>query len=75
MLHVNSDLTNNIDIQRQVKSLYCAANELKHQFSKCNLEVKNYLFQHFFMPFYRSHLWCNYHKYNFRQLCVTYNDS
>ena len=57
--HVNSDLTDNIDIQKQVKSLYCAANKLKYQFSKCSLEVKNYSFQHFCMPFYGSHLECN----------------
>ena len=27
------------------------------------------------MPFCESKLWCNYHKYNFRQLRVAYNDS
>ena len=27
------------------------------------------------MPFYGSHLWCNYCKYNFSQLHVAYNDS
>ena len=43
-LHVNSDVTDDIDIQSQVKLLYCAANKLKYQFSKCSLEVKNYLF-------------------------------
>ena len=50
-LHISSDLTDDIDIQRQVKSLYCSANKLKQQFSKCSLEVKNYIFKHFCMPF------------------------
>ena len=74
-LHISSDLTDDIDIQRQVKSLHCSANKLKQQFSKCSLEVKNYLFKHFCMPFYGSHLWCNYRKYNFSRLRVAYNDS
>ena len=39
-LHINSDPTDDIDIQRQVKSLYCSANKLKQQFSKCSLEVE-----------------------------------
>ena len=74
-LHISSDLTDDIDIQRQVKSLYCSLNKLKQQFSKCSLKVKNYLFKHFCMPFYGSHLWCNYRKYNFSRLRVAYNDS
>ena len=48
---------------------------MKQQFSKCSLEIKNYLFKHFCMPFYESHLWCNYRKYNFSRLRVAYNDS
>ena len=74
-LHIDSDLTDDIDIQRQVKSLYCSANKLKQQFSNCSLEVKNYLFKYFCMPFHESHLWCNYRKYNFSRLRVAYNDS
>ena len=27
------------------------------------------------MPFYGSHLWCNYRKYKFSRLRVAYNDS
>ena len=27
------------------------------------------------MPFYGSHLWCKYRKYNFSRLRVAYNDS
>ena len=27
------------------------------------------------MPFYESHFWCNYRKYNFSRLRVAYNDS
>ena len=74
-LHISSDLTDDIDIQRQVKSFYCSANKLKQQFSKYSLKVKNYLFKHFCMPFYGSHLWCNYRKYNFSRLRDAYNDS
>ena len=70
-------LHDDIDIQRQVKSFYCSANKLKQQFSKCSLEVKSYLFKHFCMPFYGSHLCYNYRKYNFSRLGlrVAYNDS
>ena len=71
-LHINSDLIDDIDIQRQVESFYFAANKLKYQFDKCSLKVKNYLFKHFCMPFYESHLSCNYRKYNFSRLRVAY---
>ena len=70
-LHMSNDLTDNIDIQR----LYCSANKLKQQLNKCSLEVKNYLFKHFCMSFYESHLWCSCHKYNFSRLHVAYNNS
>ena len=33
-LHISSNLTDNMDIQRQIKPLYCSANKLKQQFSK-----------------------------------------
>ena len=54
---------------------YCSANKLKQQFSKCSLEVKNYLFKHFCMPFYGSYLSCNYSKYNISRLRTGSNDS
>ena len=48
---------------------------IAQRFSKCSLEVKNYLFKHFCMPFYGSHLRCNYRKNSFSRLRVAYNDS
>jgi len=41
---INASLKDDDDIQRQVKSLYCAANKLKGTFDQCSPAVKNTLF-------------------------------
>jgi len=41
---INASLKDDDDIQRQVKSLYCAANKLRGTFDECSPAVKNILF-------------------------------
>ena len=38
-------LKDDADIQRQIKSLYCAANRLRTTFHKCSTPVKNILYR------------------------------
>jgi len=49
---------NNIQIQRQLRYQYCAANKLRASFSRCSNHnaVKNVLFRSFFTPMYASQL-------------------
>jgi len=41
---INASLKDDDDIQRQVKSLYCAANKLRGTFDQCSPAVKTLVF-------------------------------
>jgi len=49
---INASLKDDDDIQRQVESLYCAANKLRGAFDQCSPAVKNTLFRAYCMPMY-----------------------
>ena len=57
---INASLKDDDDIQRQVKSLYCAANKLRGTFHQCTPAVKNTLFCAYCMPMYVCQLWNKY---------------
>jgi len=61
------------DIQRQLRYQYCAANKLRASFSRCSNAVKNVLFRSFCTPMYASQLWCNFRKSCMQRLRVAYN--
>ena len=44
-VYLTNALTDDDDINRQVRSLYCSANQLKSAFSHCSFDVKNLLFK------------------------------
>ena len=67
-------LTDDDDINRQVRSLYCSANQLKSAFSQCSFDVKNLLFKSLCTNFYGSHLWSKYLKSSFHSIRVANND-
>ena len=73
-VYLTNALTDDDDINRQVRSLYCSANQLKSAFSHCSFDVKNLLFKSYCTNFYDSHLWSNYLKSSFHSICVAYND-
>ena len=70
----------NDDIQRQVKSLYCAANKLRGTFDQCSPAVKNTFFRAYCMPMYacqlctRRPVWSAYVLQIIMpiELCITY---
>jgi len=57
---INASLKDDDDIQRQVKSLYCAASKLRGTFDQCSTAAKNTLFRAYCMPMYACHLWSKY---------------
>jgi len=66
-------LSDDKDIQRQLRYQYCAANKLRASFSRCSNTVKNVLFRSFCTPMYASQLWCNFRKSCMQRLRVAYN--
>ena len=44
-VYLTNALTDDDDINRQVRSLYCSENQLKSAFSHCSFDVKNLLFK------------------------------
>jgi len=70
---VDTELSDDKDIQRQLRYQNCAANKLWASFSRCSNAVKNILFCSFCTPVYASQLWCNFRKTCMQRLCVAYN--
>jgi len=71
---INASLRDDDDIQRQVKSLYCAANKLRGSFDQRSTAVKNILFHAYNMPMYACQLWKKYTETNMKCLRVAYNN-
>ena len=74
-INLASDLSDDKDIYRQIRSLYCAGNKLKSRFRMCNTTVKNYLFRIYCNCFYACQLWSNFKRSSYHRLSVAYNDS
>ena len=53
-VYLTNALTDDDDINRQVRSLYCSTNQLKSAFSQCSFDVKNLLFKWYCTNFYNS---------------------
>jgi len=70
---LDTELSDDKDIQRQLRYQYCAANKLRASFSRCSNAVKNVLFRSFCTPMYASQLWCNFRKSCMQRLRVAYN--
>ena len=70
---LDAELSDDKDIQRQLRYQYCAANKLRDSFSRCSNAVKNVLFCSFCTPMYASQLWCNFRKSCMQRLRVAYN--
>jgi len=70
---LDTELSYDKVIQRQLRYQYCAANKLRASFSRCSNAVKNVLFCSFCTPMYASQLWCNFRKSCMQRLRVAYN--
>ena len=69
---LDTELSDDKDIQRQLRYQYCAANKLRASFSRCSNAVKNVLFCSFSTPMYASQLWCNFRNSRMQRLRVAY---
>ena len=67
-------LKDDVDIDRQVKSVYIRGNTLVRKFRKCSKEVKVQLFKSYCSNMYASHLWCEYSTASYKRICVGYNN-
>ena len=72
---INASLKDDDDIQRQVKSLYCAANKLRGTFDQCSPAVKNTLLRAYCMPMYACQLWSKYTQTSMKRLRAAYNNA
>ena len=54
---LSSNFTDDEDVKRQIKSLYCKTNILIRKFYNCSYEVKIKLFQSFCSGMYCCQLW------------------
>ena len=72
---INASVKDDDDIQRQVKSLYCAANKLRGTFDQCSPAVKNTLFHSYYMPMYACQLWSKYTQTSMKRLRAAYNNA
>jgi len=70
---LDTELSDEKDIQRQLRYQYCSANKLRVSFSRCSNAVKNVLFRSFCTPMYASQLWCDFRKSCMQRLRVAYN--
>jgi len=69
---LDTELSDDKDIQRQLRCQYCAANKLRASYSRCSNAVENVLFRSFCTPMYASQLWCNLRKSCIQRLRVGY---
>ena len=66
---LNTELSDDKDIQRQLWLKYCAAKKLRASFSRCS----NVLFRSFCTPMYALQIWWNFRKSCMQRLRVAFN--
>lgn len=71
---LSSDMSDNVNIQRQLRSVYARGNMLLRKFGKCSKEVKLYLFRTYCTSMYTCQLWCKYTQAQYKKLRVAYNN-
>jgi len=73
-IFLDSHYTDDIDINRQVRSIYARGNMLIRKFRRCSLDVKVQLFKTYCSNIYCGHLWQNYKKASLYRIKVAYNN-
>ena len=70
---LDTELSDDKDIQRQLRYQYCAASKLRASFFRCPNAVKIVHFRSFCTPMYASQLRCNFRKSCMQRLRAAYN--
>ena len=68
------DLSDDRDISRHVRGLYCRGNMLINKFKFCSDEVKSCLFKSYCSSVYGGPLWCIFKTASFKKLTVAFNN-
>ena len=69
------DRTDDLDLNRQLRSFYVRCNYLMRNFNSCSQEVKCLLFNTFCGNFYSGHCWSSYKRASMSKLVVGFNNS
>lgn len=72
---LQDNFNDDLDIQRQLGSLYCRGNMLLRKFKNCSEDVKSTLFTTYCSNLYCAPLWCLYSTTVMERLKVAYNKS
>ena len=70
---ITHNLSDDNDMQREIRSMFVRCNVLKRKFSNCSLRVKVKLFQSYCMCFYDIALWSSYHASSMCKFRSCYN--
>ena len=70
---ISEEFTDDLDMDRQKKSIYCTGNMLIRRFQSCSDSVKTLLFKTYCTNMYGCHLWAKYSKSSYSKLKVAYN--
>ena len=70
---ITDNLSDNDDIMREVKSLYCRGNLLIRKFKHVGMDIKCALFKAYCFSMYTAALWCNFTQGILYRLKVCYN--
>ena len=73
-VYLQDNMSDDKDIQRQIRSLYSRANSLLRKFAKCSADVKKSLFISYCSTMYCSHLWVNRSNVMYHKIRVAYNN-
>ena len=69
-----SDLSDDDDILRQMRSIYGRGNVLIRNFRNCSDSIKTMLFKTYCTGLYGSSLWCSYKAKTLQKIKVAYNN-
>ena len=70
---LSDDGSDDLDIQRQYKSIYARGNSLIRKFHMCSNSVKSLLFKSYCSSMYTCHLWRSYKQTTVRKLRVAFH--
>ena len=71
---ITNNCRDDIDILKEVRSLYSRGNTIIRKFHYCTLDVKCSLFQTYCYSLYGGALWASFNNYNMKRLNVCYNN-
>ena len=72
---INDHLSDDDDIERQMRCFYISSNMLMRQFSRCTYEVKCVLFKTYCYQLYGGPMWAKYSSTVLRKLKVAFNNA